>query len=263
MYSALTLATWNVNSLRARLDHVVQFLNDNRPDILCLQELKCEVSALPKEAFESIGYRVAAYGQKTYNGVAIISPFPIEDVHEGFSDGPDDPQARVLAATVRGVRVVNVYVPNGSEVGCDKYAYKLAWMERLKNELSHQGAADKPLVLTGDFNVAMGDADVYNPKAWQGRILCSDPERTAAGAWLEWGLSDLFTTHHPEGGIYSWWDYRQGGFAQDRGLRIDHVWATAPLAAQCTACDVIKAPRGWEKPSDHAPVVARFEAPTA
>ncbi|MFQ5507858.1 MAG: exodeoxyribonuclease III [Leptospirillia bacterium] len=255
----LHVATWNVNSLRTRLAHVLDFLRDHTPDVLCLQELKADDKALPREAFETLGYHIEALCQKTYNGVAIISPYPIEDVHTGFSDGPEDPQARVIAATVRGVRIINVYVPNGSEVGSDKYDYKLKWMGRLSDELAGHFDPKAPVLLCGDFNVAMEPRDLYDPVAWEGRVLYSEPEKKAARRWLEWGLVDSFRLHHDEAGIYSWWDYRQGAYAAGRGLRIDHIWVTQSLAAACTACDVVTAPRELEKPSDHAPVVARFE----
>lgn len=258
MSTPVAIATWNVNSIRSRLDHALRFLREDTPDILCLQELKTDETSLPREAFEARGYRIAASCEKTYNGVAIVSPYPIEEVTIGFSRGEPDPQARLVAATVRGIRVVNVYVPNGSEVGSDKYAYKLAWMARLSEELRTACNPGRPTVLVGDFNVAMDDRDVYDPPAWEGRVLCSEAEREAAARWLGWGLHDVFRQHHDEAGIYSWWDYRQADFAADRGLRIDHVWATAPLVKRCVSCEVVKAPRGWEKPSDHAPVVAVF-----
>jgi exodeoxyribonuclease-3 len=191
--------------------------------------------------------------------VAIISPYPVEDVSRGFSEGEDDPQARIICATVRGVRVVNLYVPNGQEVGTDKYAYKLGWMERITGELRRQGVPDRPLVLVGDFNVAMDDRDLYDPDGWRGRVLFSEPEQEAARDWLDAGLSDCFRKHHDGAGLYSWWDYRAGAFESDRGLRIDHLWATPELFGRCTDCRVIREPRGWEKPSDHAPVMAAFD----
>jgi len=256
----LAVATWNVNSVRTRLDHVMRFLGEHYPDVLCLQELKVEAKALPREAFERRGYNVEAACQKTYNGVAIVSPYPIEDVAVGFREGKQDPEARLIAATVRGVRVVCAYVPNGQAVGSDKYAYKLEWMQRLTTDLGRHADPKAPLVLTGDFNVAPEDRDVHDPKAWEGEVLCSGPEREAAEGWRAWGLEDLFRQHHAEGGLYSWWDYRQGALHKNHGLRIDHLWATAPLAKRCTACDVIKDPRTWDKPSDHAPVMAVFDA---
>jgi exodeoxyribonuclease-3 len=254
------VTTWNVNSVRSRLEHVLKFLREDYPDVLCLQELKVTDADFPLEEFGRRGYRAAVYGQKTYNGVAIVSPYDLEDVVTGFADGDkEDPEARVIAATVRGVRVVNVYVPNGQEVGSDKYAYKLGWMARLE-QLLGRSDPKRPLLLAGDFNVAMDDRDVHDPKAWEGRVLFSEPEREAAGRWLTWGLSDAFRKHHEEDGVYSWWDYRQGAFAGNRGLRIDHLWVTRPLLKRCESCDVVKGPRTWDKPSDHAPVTARFRS---
>ncbi|MDH4229123.1 MAG: exodeoxyribonuclease III [Nitrospirota bacterium] len=258
-----TVATWNVNSLRSRLDHVLAFLRDHCPDVLCLQELKCTVDDLPRDAFESLGYHIAAHGQKTYNGVAIISPYPLGAVQSGFASAagetePLNTEARLVAASVLGIRVVNVYVPNGSELESDKYRYKLAWMERLRVELQNRHNPSEPLLLCGDFNVAMDDRDVYDPAEWKSQVLCSDAERAAARAWREWGLEDALAKHHPQGGIYSWWDYRGGMFPGDKGLRIDHIWVTRPLLARCTGCEVVRGPRGLEKPSDHAPVVAEF-----
>ena len=255
----VAIATWNVNSLRSRLDHALRMLSEYYPDVLCLQELKGTEKDLPIESFTAQGYNVEVYGQKTYNGVAIISPHPISDVTCGFTDGTDDPQARLIAATVCGIRVVNVYVPNGDQVESEKYAYKLEWMARLQDELTHHADPDTPLLLTGDFNVAMEDKDVYDPDKWKGRVLCSDPEREAARGWAKWGLSDAFRKHHDEGGLYSWWDYRQGAHQAGRGLRIDHIWVTRTLLDRCTDCHVIEAPRTWEKPSDHAPVMAFFD----
>lgn len=253
-----TVATWNVNSLRSRLEHVLRFLEEAAPDVLCLQELKCTDTDLPRAAFEEMGYRIEALCQKTYNGVAIISPFPITNVVTGFSDGPEDEQKRVIAATVKGIRVVNVYVPNGSEVGSDKYTYKLAWMERLTKEFANHHDPTTPTLLCGDFNVAVDDRDVYDPKAWAGKVLCSDPERQGVEQWKAWGLVDAFRQHHDDAGCYSWWDYRMGAFQRDRGLRIDHIWVTDSLATRCTDCVIDKQPRGWNKPSDHTPVVATF-----
>jgi len=259
MAPSLAIATWNVNSVRTRLEHVFQFLHAHYPDVLCLQELKVEEKSFPFDDFTRRGYHVAVHCQKTYNGVAIVSPYPIEDVETGFGPDSEDAEARLIAATVRGVRVVSAYVPNGQEVGSDKYRYKLDWMARLADLLAARADAGAPLALCGDFNVAMEDRDVHDPKAWEGHVLCSEAERKAAGRWLGWGLSDCFRRHHEGDGLYSWWDYRQGAFARNLGLRIDHVWATRPLFERCRACEIVKEPRTWDKPSDHAPVVAIFE----
>jgi exodeoxyribonuclease-3 len=257
MAPPLAIATWNVNSVRTRLAHVWRFLRSDYPDVLCLQELKVEAKDFPGDEFKKRGYHVVKNCQKTYNGVAIVSPYPITDVQEGFASGTGNEEARLITATVRGVRVMCAYVPNGQDVESDKYTYKLDWMRRLRAELDRADPAE-PRVLCGDFNVAMDDRDLYDPKGWEGRVLCSEPEREGARRWQAWGLFDTFRKHHDEAGVYSWWDYRQGGFARDRGLRIDHVWATRPMLERCVGCEVVKAPRGWEQPSDHAPVVALF-----
>lgn len=259
MAEPFAIATWNVNSVRTRLAHVFTFLHEHYPDVLCLQELKVEEKSFPFDDFARRGYRVAAACQKTYNGVAIVSPYPIEDVEAGFGPDSTDGEARLIAATVRGVRVVSAYVPNGQEVGTDKYRYKLDWMARLSGYLAARADPARPLALCGDFNVALEDRDVHDPKAWAGKVLFSDPEREAARRWLGWGLSDCFRRHHEGDGMFSWWDYRQGAFARNLGLRIDHVWATRPLYGRCRACEIVKEPRTWDKPSDHAPVVALFE----
>jgi exodeoxyribonuclease-3 len=234
----VTVATWNVNSLRSRLDHVLRFLDAHAPDVLCLQEIKCTADALPEEPFRERGYRIAAACQKTYNGVAIVSPFPMTDVREGFADGEPDPQARLIAATVRGIRVLNAYVPNGAEVGSDKYAYKLEWMARLADALRRHHDPYRPTLLCGDFNVAPDDRDVHDPKAWAGKVLCSAPEREGVAGWRGWGLTDAFRHLHPDAPGFSWWDYRAGAYEGDRGLRIDHIWVTCPLAACLADCRV-------------------------
>jgi len=256
---AIAIATWNVNSVRTRLEHVFRFLHEHYPDVLCLQELKVEEKNFPFDEFARRGYRVAAACQKTYNGVAIVSPYPIEDVEAGFGPTSKDPEARLIAGTVRGVRVMSAYVPNGQEVGTDKYRYKLGWMKHLAELLADRADRAKPLVLCGDFNVALEDRDVHDPGAWEGHVLCSEPERKAARGWLGWGLSDCFRRHHEGDGLFSWWDYRQGAFARNQGLRIDHVWATRPLYEQSLGCEIVREPRTWDKPSDHAPVISVFQ----
>lgn len=263
----MRIATWNVNSIRVREGAVLAWLAAWKPDALCLQEIKMETAKFPRAAFEAAGYRAAVYGQKTYNGVAILTPLARPeptDVVAGFADGADeDPQARLLRATVFGeggdsVRVVNGYFPNGDEVGSEKYAYKLRWYERLLGVLNAQESAAKPLCIVGDFNVAPEDIDCHAPDRWKEKVLCSTPERAAFEAIAAWGLTDCLRKHHAEPGIYSWWDYRLAAFQRKWGLRIDHVLATAPLAARCTECKVDVEPRTKEQPSDHAPVVADF-----
>lgn len=254
--AAVKLATWNVNSIRARQGRLLAWLAREAPDVVCLQETKVEDAEFPIAALREAGYHAEIHGQRTYNGVAILSRQPARDVVRGFGDGVDDPQARTIAATIDDVRVVCVYVPNGEQVGSDKYAYKLAWLRRLRAYLDRTAGPDAPLVLCGDMNVAPEDRDVYDPPAWAGQVLCSDAERAGLAEVLAWGLSDLYRAHHAEGGRYSWWDYRGMSFFKDRGLRIDHVFGTAAVAARCTACEIDRAARKGEGASDHAPVLA-------
>lgn len=254
----MKIATWNVNSITVRLPQVLEWIKGNRPDALCLQETKCVDEKFPAAAFHEIGYRTETFGQPTYNGVAILSLSPAEDVRRGFPDDDTGAQKRLIAATVNGVRIVNVYIPNGQDVGSEKYLFKLEWMARLRRFFDEHCDPKKPVLLCGDFNVAPEDRDVHDPGLWAGRILCSDDERAALRQVREWGLVDLFRQHHEESGQFSWWDYRAGAFPRNHGLRIDHLWATAPLARVCVDAWIDKTPRALEKPSDHVPVVAEF-----
>jgi exodeoxyribonuclease-3 len=251
------LATWNVNSIRARLPRVKAWLTAARPDVVCLQELKVEAAGFPMELFAELGYQVALVGQKSYNGVAIAARTPLTDVVVGMGDGVYDDQARFLAATVDGVRVVSLYVPNGQSIGSDKYAYKLAWLARLRGWLDRHDAAT-PLALCGDWNVAPTDLDVHDPVAWAGSIHCSEPERRAIAKVVSWGLRDTFRALHPEARTWSWWDYRGVAFFKDHGLRIDYHLVNEPLAARLTACTIDREMRKGRDASDHAPVVATF-----
>ncbi len=255
----MKIVSWNVNSIRARYDRVLNWLQYNEPDVLCLQELKCVDGDFPYDEISSLGYTAAVYGQKTYNGVAIISYDEPEDVVLSLNDGVDDPQARVIAATIDGVRVVNVYVPNGGEIGSDKWAYKLRWYDRLRRYFDTQCDPSIPLTLCGDFNVAPLDRDVARPKQWGDGVLCVPEIRASLQKVVDWGLVDTFRMHNDEDGQYSWWDYRKGGFQYGNGLRIDMVYATPALAESCTGCTIDRAEREGEKPSDHAPVVAEFD----
>jgi len=252
------LATWNVNSIRARLPRVVTWLETHRPDVLCLQETKVEDAAFPADELRRLGYEIALHGQRTYNGVAILSRTPLTDVTRGFGDGGDDVQARFLAATTAGLRVMSVYVPNGESVGSEKFRYKLDWLERLRRHLGTWVTADRCAVLCGDFNVAPAPLDVYDPAVWTGGVLFSDEERAALGKVMELGLVDLLRTMHPTEPLYTWWDYRMLAFPKNRGLRIDHVLATPPLAARATASGVDRESRKGQQPSDHAAVWAEF-----
>ena len=252
----MKIATWNVNSLRARLAHVLAWLEANPVDALCLQETKVVDELFPEEELAAAGWRAVYSGQKSYNGVAILAREEPADAVAGVP-GDDDPERRVLAATVGGARVLNLYVVNGRAVGDPKYAHKLAWLERVTAYAAELARGHERLVAVGDFNVAPADADVHDPEAWRGRILCSDPEREAlAKLQAAAGLRDCFRLFEQEPDSFSWWDYRQGGFRRNLGLRIDLILASE--AMDCAGCAIDRTPRGWEKPSDHAPVVAEF-----
>jgi len=255
----MKLATWNVNSLKVRLPQVLDWLATVRPDVLCLQELKLEDKAFPLAEIEAAGYRAAFSGQKTYNGVAILARDELADVSRDIP-GFDDPQKRVIAATVAGVRVVCGYFPNGQEVGADKYEYKLKWLKALTAWLRDELARHPQLALLGDYNIAPDDRDVHDPVAWQGQILCSEAERDAFRRLIDLGLADAFRLFEQPEKSFSWWDYRMMGFRRNLGLRIDHILLSQPLAARCTGCLIDKAPRKLERPSDHAPVMAELGA---
>ncbi len=255
----MKIATWNINSIGVRLPHVLDWVKTNSPDVLCLQETKCKDDKFPAASFQELGYRVQTFGQATYNGVATLSRMEAADVQRGFPGDAEDAHRRLLAATFNGVKVVNVYIPNGSEVGSEKYQFKLNWLANLRKFLDEHCDPQQPLVLCGDFNIAPEDRDVHDPKLWAGQILCSDAERAALQVIENWGLVDVFRQHHEDEGVFSWWDYRGGGFPKNLGLRIDHLWATESLAELCAAVWIDKTPRALERPSDHAPVVAEFE----
>jgi len=253
----MKLATWNVNSIKVRLPQLLEWLGQAQPDAVCLQELKTEAAGYPREALEAAGYASAVNGQKTYNGVAILAREAPADV---VADVPgfEDPQKRVLAATVSGVRVICVYCPNGQAVGSDKYEYKLRWYAALRDYLAAELVRHSGLAVAGDFNVAPEDRDVHDPKAWEGQVHVSEPERAAWRALLDTGLKDGFRLFEQPEKTFSWWDYRMMAFRRNAGLRIDHVLLSAPLAARCASCVVDKSPRRLERPSDHAPVVAEL-----
>jgi len=253
----MKLAAWNVNSLKVRLPHLTDWLAQARPDVICLQELKLEDAKFPHAELQAAGYRAAVFGQKTYNGVAILARAAPADVATGIP-GFADEQKRVIAATAGDVRVVCVYCPNGQSVGSEKYDYKLRWFAALKEYLAHELKRHAQLAVAGDFNVAPEDRDVHDPKAWEGQVLVSEPERSAWRALIALGLKDSFRLFEQPEKIYSWWDYRMMGFRRNAGLRIDHVLVSAELAKHCTASSVDKAPRKLERPSDHAPVIAEF-----
>lgn len=252
------IASWNVNSLRVRLPHVLAWMETARPDVLALQETKLQDGDFPAADFEARGYHALYCGQKTYNGVAILCRNPASDAVSALP-GLDDPQKRLLCATTGGVRVINVYIPNGASVDSDKYRYKLNWLEHLRGFLQEQLQLYPDLVLLGDFNIAPTDDDVHDPEQWREKILCSTPERLAFQALLDTGLQDTFRLFPRTEKEFSWWDYRMAAFRRNLGLRIDLVLASEALAARCTAATIDKEPRRWERPSDHAPVVAGFD----
>lgn len=253
----MKIASWNVNSLNVRLPHLVEWLKDRQPDIVGLQETKLEDAKFPDAVLAELGYRSVFAGQKTYNGVAILSRAPARDVQVGIP-GFDDGQKRVIAATVGDLRVVDLYVVNGKAVGDEKYDYKLRWLDAAHDWLAAEITRHPNLVVLGDFNIAPDDRDVHDPEAWRERILCSTPERDALGRLLSLGLHDSFRLHHDEGGQFSWWDYRAAGFRRNLGLRIDLVLLSDALKDRCTAAGIDREPRTWERPSDHAPVIAEL-----
>lgn len=254
-------ATWNCNSIRPRLQRLEAFLGRHKPDVLCLQEIKTTHDQFPFIAIQAAGYKAVIAGQKTYHGVAILARSEPTDVVIGLCDEVDDDQARVIAATVDGVRVMSVYFPNGQAVGSAAWDYKIEWIRRLGRCLQRTARPDQPLLLCGDFNIAVDELDVEFPHQWDNTVLFHPQARAELARLRDWGLVDVFRQKHPEGKIYTWWDYRQLSFALNDGLRLDHIWATAPLAQRCTEAEVDRSERKGPKPSDHAPVVARFEWP--
>ena len=255
----MKLATWNVNSLRVRLPQLVEWLKANPVDMIGLQELKLTDDKYPHLELEALGYRSVAFGQKTYNGVAILSRLEPKDVSRGIP-GFQDEQSRVIAATLGDLRFVNVYVPNGQAVGSDKYAYKLRWLAALRDYLRAELAAHGKLALVGDFNIAPTDADVHDPREWKGQVLCSEPERAAFRELLKTGLTDSFALFAPPAQRYTWWDYRAGALTKNEGLRIDHILVSSALAPLCEAHHIDTTPRRWNQPSDHAPVTLHLGA---
>lgn len=259
----MRIATWNVNSVRTRLEQLAAWLAAQGPEVVCLQETKVADALFPHDTFRSLGYHCAISGQKSYNGVAILSRLPLEDVRVGFEALlPDDPRAaelgeqkRVISARIDGLRVLDLYVPNGSATGSDKYTYKLEWLACLKRYLQAQQAEGDPLVMVGDFNIAPEDRDLHDPARLSGRIMASEPERQALREVLGERLTDAFRLFEPAAGHWSWWDYRTAGWETGRGWRIDHIYLEAPLQACATGCVIERELRGNPQPSDHAPVV--------
>lgn len=254
----MRIATWNVNSIRTREDRVLLWLEENAPDVLCLQETKVVDDAFPREGFEALGYELTIFGQQTYNGVAIASKLPIEDVELGLPLD-DDEDARGIAATIGGVRIAGLYVPNGRRLDADHYQYKLKWLDALHDWLDEHCDPAQPLILAGDFNIAPDDRDVHDPAEWQGTVMNSDAVRSRLQRLLDWGLTDSLRETTDEAGIFTWWDYRAGAFRFNKGLRIDLMLVSEPIRSRIEAVttnrDDRKVRKGVEKPSDHIPVV--------
>jgi exodeoxyribonuclease-3 len=254
----LKVATWNVNSLRVRLPHVLKWLEREQPDVLALQETKLKDEEFPADTFRDYGYVATFSGQSAYNGVAILSREPPSAISFGLGGHYPDEQKRVLGATFGPLRLFSLYVPNGQSVDSDKYRYKLEWLAALRAALEGELARYPSLLLVGDFNIAPDDRDVHNPAAWAGKVLCTPAERAALGAICELGLSDVFRLFPQPEKVFSWWDYRGVAFRRNQGLRIDLMLASRALSQTCSGCRIDKEPRGWERPSDHVPVVAEF-----
>jgi exodeoxyribonuclease III len=264
-----SVATWNVNSIKVLAEHAAEWLRDRRPDVLALQELKTVSEEFPAGAFSAAGYHPEVHGQKTYNGVALLSRTPLEGVGRGIPELQDDPQARIISGRLPAgalgqkdpVDVINLYVPNGESPVSEKFTYKLRWLEALARHLQSSYRPDQPLLLVGDFNIAPGDLDVHDPAVFAGQVLFTDDEHAALQRLLDWGLTDLFRQLRGSERLFSWWDYRMNAFRRNLGARIDLVLATEPLARAAVSCEIDPGPRKRERPSDHTPVMAVFDLP--
>lgn len=255
----MKIATWNVNSINIRLEQLLDWLSSTGTDVVCLQETKCVDDNFPFQALNEAGYQTAFFGQKSYNGVAILSKHEIENVQKGFGDDDDESPKRLIAADIKGVRIVNTYIPNGTELWTDKFTFKLDWLLKLRQMFDLDCSTAKDVLLCGDFNVAPEEVDVWSVPAWQGKLHFSKPERAAIEHVKQWGFTDLFREKNGDVQEFSWWNYREGAWQRNRGLRIDHIWTSRPLADKCTGCWIDKDPRDLERPSDHTPVVAEFK----
>ncbi|MDX1975646.1 MAG: exodeoxyribonuclease III [Rickettsiales bacterium] len=259
----ISIATWNVNSIKVRVPHLLQWLRAESPDIVLLQELKCIDDAFPCTEIEELGYNIATHGQKTYNGVAILSKFRLSDIHRGLAGDDADLQARYIEAVAEipsgVIRVASVYVPNGQTADSDKFQYKLAFLERLKTHLKNLLTYDEAMVIGGDYNIAPEDIDVHDPIQWHGSVLTHDLVRTSWRRMIHLGLHDAYRAIQPKDGGYSWWDYRAGAYHRDDGLRIDHLLLSTKALEKLRDCRVHKELRALEKPSDHTPVIGVFD----
>jgi len=254
------IATWNINGIASRLEHVLKWCEVMQPDVLCLQETKCVDAKFPTARLRSIGFtHIEAFGEKAYNGVAILSKFPLTDVQKNFRGDKADAATRFIAATVGGIRVVNVYIPHGTKLGSDKYKFKLDWIARLRKYFDKNFTTRDRVLLCGDLNVAAHESDVWNPRLWNGKLHFTKPEREALLNLKKWGFIDCLRQMSDEPGEFTWWDnFRESSFQKNRGLRIDHIWAASALADNCIDCWIDRTPRAWTKASDHAPVIAEF-----
>lgn len=254
----MLIATWNVNSILARMPLVLRWLDDVKPDVVCMQETKCTDDKFPTLVFQERGYQCQLFGQQSYNGVAILSRCACETTHRGYPGDDETAQSRLITSTVNDIQIVNVYIPNGQAVGSEKYEMKLGWMRRLREFFVQNYDPTRPVLLCGDFNVAPEERDVHDVRLWQGRIMFSEQERATLQQIKDWGFTDAFRLHNEEGGKFTWWDYRAGAFRRNMGLRIDHVWVTEPLVSRSVRTWIDLDPRTWEKPSDHAPMIAEL-----
>ncbi len=254
----MRIATWNVNSIIARLPRLEQWLDATAPDVVCLQETKCSDDQFPEMALSTAGYRAVFHGQKSYNGVAILARGELRDPEPSLCDEVKDEQARVITATFAGVRIFCIYAPNGQAVGSPAFEYKLQWFQRLRDCLARAQQTFNEVIVCGDFNVAPEERDVHDPALWEGAIMCSQPERAAFAGLEQLCLRDTLRIHHPEPGLFTWWDYRMLAFPKNRGLRIDGILASETLAARCVAAGIDRDMRKGKDPSDHAPIWAEF-----
>ncbi|MFN3329479.1 MAG: exodeoxyribonuclease III [Pyrinomonadaceae bacterium] len=255
----MKIATWNINSISVRLEQVLRWLQETQTEVLCLQETKCPDDKFPVFELKFCGYETAFIGEKSYNGVAIISRYPIEKVQYNLPDDTADASKRLISCVIKGVKIVNVYVPNGTELWSDKYHFKLDWLMRLREFLDSNFRKDEDVLLCGDFNIAPDARDVWRVEAWEGKLHFSKPERAALEHLKKWGFVDVFRRCNGDVKEFSWWNYRENAFAKNQGLRIDLIWTSESLAQKCTACWIDKRVRAWERPSDHVPVVAEFQ----
>lgn len=254
----MKIATWNVNSINVRMPQLLDWVERAQPDVVCLQETKCVDENFPAEPLRDAGFQIAFFGQKSYNGVAILSKDEIHDVQKGFDGDDDEAPKRLIAATINGVRIVNTYIPNGTELWTDKFTFKLDWLMRLRRLFDAVYEQNDEVLLCGDFNVAMEDLDVWSVAQWEGKLHFSIPERAAMYNVKQWGFVDTFRKINGDKQEFSWWNYREGAWQRNRGLRIDYIWTSPALAEKCTDCQIDRSTRSLEKPSDHAPVIAEF-----